>query len=358
MISGETVNYLIKVQNPTRISLYYWFEDYNRIEDLKIALPRGLMIVEGTEDYIPVEISSDIPGIHRLSLRIIFEDNYRLVRLYRDITLYIKIAPKTKIALLAAHRLISRLPREVVEQAPGRRPSSIILNPRVHVSRRGEYYGARQYVPGDDLSQIHWKKSLSKLTLISKERRQSYSPSIIILADTCSYDNRDYANILYTLVSTLISISLQDPLRIVSLAIYDVNQTYLLILEDYAARVLYRVVKNIEEGKISSTRVPRKTLDKNIASLLASIRNEKISSLYDYIIGSIKEKYMWRNVLALTERTFTHNVMIIHGDNIVSDAYTLVEYILLRKGFNVQKPPKIPPRILYERVLEEPIGVK
>ncbi len=356
MISGESVKYNIEVYNSINTPLYYRVEYYEKVEDLKIKC-LGDYVVKGNIDYVPLEIRSSTPGIYNVNLKIAFEDYYRLVRVYKDIVLQVRVAPKTKIALLAAHRLIGRLPREIIEQAPGRRPSNVVFNPRLYVSRRGEYYGARQYVPGDDLSQIHWKKSLSKLTLISKERRQSYSPSVIILVDTSSYDNKDYANIMYSLLSTLISLSLQDPLRLVSLAIYDINNIYVLIFEDYVARILYRVIKMIEEGDISTTFIPKKILDKNIATILASLHESKISILYNYLVSSIKDKYIWRIILNITEKTSSHNVILIHGESVVSDAYLLVEYMLVRKGYTIQRPPRIPPRILYEKVLEEPIGI-
>ncbi len=356
MISDEHIKYNIEIHNQTDIPLYYRVECNRTMEGLNIKCFSG-EIIRGKTSFIPIEIRGLIPGTYDIDLKIVFEDYYRLVRIYKDLVLHVSIAPKTKVALLAAHRLIGRLPREVIEQTSGKRPSNVVFNPRLYVSRRGEYYGARQYVPGDDLSQIHWKKSLSKLTLISKERKQSYSPSVIILVDTSSYDNKDYANIMYSLLSTLISFSLQDPLRLVSLAIYDVNNVYMYVLEEYVVKILYRTIKLIEKGSISTTFVPKKTLDKNIATILASLGENKISMLYNYLIGSIKDKYIWRIVLNVIENTSSHNIVLIHGESMVSDAYSLVEYLLVRKGYNIERPPRIPPRILYEKVLEEPIGI-
>lgn len=110
-------------------------------------------------------------------------------------------------------RAILRRFEEVLEEyAKG------MLHPRR--SRYGEYIGCRQYVSGDELRDIHWKKSVSRGMLIVKEFSlpaielvggEKFYAEPIVIADLYAPNAMELDKVVYTLLKTYLEIFRLSP---------------------------------------------------------------------------------------------------------------------------------------------------
>ncbi len=355
MLEGERVEKDILFSNKLIIPIHI-ITNVRNGNGVSIKIPR-IRVEPGETVRIPVIIDASETGIYDIYLDFFIEDIFHLTRLYKSVKATIKIMPKIKTALLAAHKLLARIPSEILEHADTKSIGEVELVPKILSSRRGEYYGARQYVPGDDLSQIHWKKSLSKGILISKEMKKTHSYSIAILVDLTSSSNRDFTEILYKTLTSLILISLKDPLRVVTLALYDMENIYLVVRNYSAAKALNSLTKIVEEGGIGTHRVYKKVLDKPMILPILSSNNEKLKALYEVLVDSIREKYVWKIIAEVLRGFEGRNIQIIHGQSSISDLYYYVKLLLRKKGYILEEPVEISPRSLYEKAVTEPIGL-
>ncbi len=356
ILEGETVRKDILFSNKSKILVHVLIKVKRIDSGINVRVPK-INVKPRETIRIPLIISASESGIHDIYLDFFIEDVFHLTRLYQTVKVTVKVMPKVKMALLAARKLLVRIPSEVLEHADVRSIGEVELVPKVLSSRRGEYYGARQYVPGDDLSQIHWKKSLSKGILISKEMKKIHSYSIALLVDLTSFSNRDFTDILYKALTSLILISLRDPLRIVTLALYDMENVYLVIKNNSAAKALNNLIKTIENGSIGTHRVYGKVLDKPIILSILSSDNVKLKILYDVLIDSIREKYAWKIITEVLKDFDGRNIQIIHGQGVVNDLYYYIKLLLRRKGYTLEEPVEIGPKLLYEKVIAEPVGL-
>ena len=81
--------------------------------------------------------------------------------------------------------------------------------------RRGEYFGVRYYVPGDDIRTIHWKKTLTRGELVVKEYSSGIGGggrgSVIVFADLIASNIVELDKLAYMLVSYFAYRSMIDP---------------------------------------------------------------------------------------------------------------------------------------------------
>jgi len=89
----------------------------------------------------------------------------------------------------------------------------IVVLPAIKRWRRGEYLGARYYIPGDDPRSIHWKKSLSKGDLVVKEYGGGGGGfgGIVVIADLTSANEFEFDKLSYTLLALLIRNAVRFP---------------------------------------------------------------------------------------------------------------------------------------------------
>lgn len=121
-------------------------------------------------------------------------------------------------------------------------------------SRLGEYVGARDYAPGDRLKDIHWKKSLSKHSLIVKEygisgdigsftSKSSVLEPIVIL-DLFATSNVELDHMMYSLLSTYLNIVKRNPVTKSYFVL--VSHNFILVIKGKSIDILYNLYKALE----------------------------------------------------------------------------------------------------------------
>ncbi|HDJ95089.1 MAG TPA: DUF58 domain-containing protein, partial [Acidilobales archaeon] len=231
--------------------------------------------------------------------------------------------------------------------------------------RRGEYYGVRTYVPGDEISTIHWKKSVSKQTLVVKDYKREPRKTLIILCDLTSTTFSELDDIVYTLLSTLIYETLRNPAQTVHVIIYDKNRTYLNIYKSSISMALSKTVKFLKETPLTILRESIKAkLEKPLTGVLKSkIMREiplvqiEISSLRDKVVENIGYRFLLK---VINVEQPPANITFIHGNVLEKHIYGLLEHNVKELGYSVVEPRKLKPKVLYEKAKIEPIalGVK
>ncbi|MCS7114522.1 MAG: DUF58 domain-containing protein [Nitrososphaerota archaeon] len=179
VITGETVTVKLEIANRGKERV-----DYLEIYD---TLPAGLRLTEGTNRLIVsleagerIEFSYEIlcskRGVYKIGpayLRTRDPLGFNFVEKMEPATAVLRVLPK--IEKLKA----SDLPFKQTAQWPG----------VIHSSQKGtgtEFYGLRDYLPGDDLRRIEWKASARMGKLITIENESERSTDIVIILDASS----------------------------------------------------------------------------------------------------------------------------------------------------------------------------
>lgn len=179
VLTGETVKVKLEVANKGKEKV-----DFLEIYD---ALPAELPLTEGTNYLIvsldageKVEFSYEIlcskRGIHKIGpihFRTRDPLGFNFNEYTEPTTAVLHVLPK--IEKLKA----SDLPFKQTAQWPG----------VIHSSQKGtgiEFYGLRNYLPGDDLRRIEWKASARMGRLITIENESERSTDIVIILDASS----------------------------------------------------------------------------------------------------------------------------------------------------------------------------
>ena len=122
-------------------------------------------------------------------------------------------------------------------------------------SRTGEYIGSRDYVAGDRLKDIHWKKSISKSSLIVKEfgvsgiwefpsKLRTLEPIVII--DLFATNPRELDRLVFKLLSIYLSIVRRSP--IIKSVLIIVTPNFLLAIKGKSVDILYNLYKSLEKS--------------------------------------------------------------------------------------------------------------
>ncbi|MCE4600956.1 MAG: DUF58 domain-containing protein [Desulfurococcales archaeon] len=127
------------------------------------------------------------------------------------------------------------------------------------VSRVGTYFGAREYTYGDSIKDIHWKKTLSKLRLVSKEYRGGFEGggggplgggNLLLITDLECTDNSELDSVLMRTLNILVNISSRNPETPFNLLI--LTKRYGIILRGASIAVLNLLYKTLREQPIGS----------------------------------------------------------------------------------------------------------
>ena len=361
VFKGDENNYEIIVSNRSKKSVNIYLEQPT-CENIKATLSRKFKVLSRGENLkISLKIYGKLIGESVLTLKIILTDNNFLAKKTIVLKPKVTVIPQYRLALKAAIILLSRL----VQLQRTVQLTEYAIKGLMGHARRGEYYGVRTYVPGDEISLIHWKKSVSKQSLIVKDYRKEPLGVLIVLCDLTSKTFSELDDIVYTLLSTLICETLRDPTQTAYLAIYDKEKTYLSVVGENISKALFKTVRCLQKTPLKTMKEAVKAhLDKPSLNIL---RNNAAKNIPLTIaeISSLKEKLLENNGYIFLNKIVSMvkppaNIMLIHGNVLEKHTYSLVEYNVKTIGYNIVEAEKLKPRILYEKAKKEPliVGVK
>lgn len=204
---------------------------FSHVEIIKLVSEVEVVLMEiGEELGVPSIIASGGGG----EVAEVLREYVRKVRIY-----------------LTARRFIERL-AEVLEELSSSAGGALSLRR----GRVGEYLGARYYSPGDSLRDIHWKKSLSKQSLIVKEFSTSgieealttEAPALepVIIVDLFAPNNLELDRIVFTLLTMYFSMVRRSPLIKSSLLL--ITGDLAILMRGKVVDILYRLYKALEKS--------------------------------------------------------------------------------------------------------------
>jgi len=359
VLRNDENTYELIVENNSRSKIKLHVKEVES-ENTNIALSKRTTTVDKNGKLtIKLKLLGKYVGKGTLKLKTIIADSTGIARRTVTLTSKVTVIPQYKLALRAALILLSRLAQI---QTPIPLVEHKAVTGRI---RRGEYYGVRTYVPGDEISTIHWKKSVSKQTLVVKDYKREPRRTLIILCDLTSTTFSELDDVVYTLLSTLIYETLRNPAQTVHVIIYDKNRTYLNIYKSSISMALSKTVKFLKETPLTILRESIKAkLEKPLTGVLKSKIMRKIplvqieiSSLRDKVVENIGYRFLSK---VINVEQPPANITFIHGNVLEKHIYGLLEHNVKELGYSVVEPRKIKPKVLYEKAKIEPIalGVK
>jgi len=221
-------------------------------------------------------------------------------------------------------------------------------------SRIGEYIGARDYAPGDAFKNIHWKKTISRGSIVIKEYSSSDAiprPSRasklqpIIIADLFAVSHIELDRILFTLLGVLAAALKKSPST--ELALIIVVGKKALSVKGRSIDILYHFYKALE-----------KSMPKIIYPYKASIKPADLRQI-DHMIKSKKKPKPHSVILAANKKFASKLVQILIQNNLTPPKpYTVVysgalsfRYNLLRRELEEIGYTFIQPKTLITRQL-------
>ncbi len=361
VFKGDENSYEVIVSNKSKNSVNIYLETPT-CENVKATLSRKFKVLsKGEQLKIGLKIYGKLIGESVLTLKIILTDNNLLAKKTIALKPKVIVIPQYKLALRAAIILLSRL----AQLQRTVKLTEYTVKGLTGRTRRGEYYGVRAYVPGDEISSIHWKKSVSKQTLVVKDYRRKPFGTLIVLCDLTSKTFNELDDLVYTLLSTLIYETLRDPMQTIYLAIYDKQRMHLNVVGENVSRALLKTVKYLQKTPLKtlkeaieahldkpSLEVLRSSIVKNIPLTVA-----EVSGLKDKLFEN--NGYVFLSKIAKVVKP-PANIVLIHGNVLEKHTYSLVEYNVKTIGYSIVEAKKPKPRILYEKAKKEPliVGVK
>ena len=204
---------------------------FSRAEILKLISEVEVVLIEISEELgVPSVAASGSGG----EVAEVLREYIRKVRVY-----------------LTARRFIERL-AEVLEELRGGESGAFSLRR----GRVGEYLGVRYYAPGDSLRDIHWKKSLSKQSLVVKEFSVSgieeslitEAPALepVIIVDLFAPNHLELDRIVFTLLTMYFSMIRRSPLIKTSLLL--IAGDLIVLMKGRVVDILYRLYRALEKS--------------------------------------------------------------------------------------------------------------
>jgi len=361
VFKGDENSYEVIIGNKSKNSVNVYLET-PICENVKATLSKKFKVLsKGEQLKIGLKIYGKLIGESVLTLKIILTDSNLLAKKTVALKPKVVVIPQYKLALRAAIILLSRLAQL---QRLAQLTEYAVKGLAGH-TRRGEYYGVRAYVPGDEISLIHWKKSVSKQTLVVKDYRREPFGTLIVLCDLTSKTFNELDDLVYTLLSTLIYETLREPMQTAYLAVYDKKKMHLNVVGENISRVLFKTVRYLQKTPLKTLKEAIEAhLDKPSLNILRSSILENLPLTIAEVNG-LKDKLSENNGYAFLNKIAKvvkppANIVLIHGNVLEKHTYSLVEYNVKTIGYSIVEAKKLKPRILYEKAKKEPliVGVK
>ncbi len=203
MVAGSEAELNIKLTVITKIGGLLFVE--SPYEWLKVS--PGKMSLKNSELVIRISLSPRLSGPSIIKLKGQATDRWGLIRVsfeMEPIRLY--VIPRARYAAWLAKKYLAG-------SKPGILPliSNIAaLKPTYGLRRGVEYYGNRQYQPGDSLKNIDWKHSLKYNELVSKEFTEFHGRSAIILVNLAIGNAEEADKLAYNIIVTAISLAQEN----------------------------------------------------------------------------------------------------------------------------------------------------
>jgi|Deesub1362B_J571_1020462.scaffolds.fasta_scaffold00023_84 hypothetical protein len=354
-ISEEESMYTIEFYNPLRhrvmIQISLETREYYRYS----IEPGSLYLEPDGAGEVAITLRPLKSGKYPVELHITLSDEYRFVMMKRDYIVELEVTPRLEVAIRAARQLIARL--SIMTEVLTGLSTSIYK-----VSRGGEYYGIRPYVPSDDIRSIYWKKSVEKQELVVKEYIESKKSKISVLVELESPTPDEMDRQLYEFISTLISVTLEDPSAEISIAAYNSQDVYVYpSLTTYAA--LLRALDLIKECRVRE--MDRPSLDPpNIGLLLRAMREESlVSEVAMMELVSLKSSFEASPAYKALKRLHLTSgeggqLIFIYPESRSIHIYSYLKFYAGILGYTVVEPEKLPPRKMYLEAKYRPIPMR
>lgn len=358
VFKGDENSYEVIIDNKSKTSVNVYLEK-PVCGNVKAYLSEKFKVLgKGEKLRISLRIYGKLIGENVLILKIILTDSNLLAKKTLALKPKVIVIPQYKLALRAAIILLSRL----TQFQKSAQLTAYTIKGFTRHTRRGEYYGVRAYTPGDEILLIHWKKSVSKQTLIVKDYRREHFGALIMLCDLTSKSFDELDSLVYTLLSTLICETLRNPMRTTYLTLYDKQKIYLNVIGENIGKVLLKIVRFMQK-------TPLKTLKETIEAHLDKPNlNILISSIVENIpltmaeVSSLKNRLFENNGYVFLSKIAKMasppaNIVLIYGNVLEKHTYSLLEYNARKIGYNVVEAEKLKPKMLYEKAKKEPLIV-
>ena len=161
------------------------------------------------------------------------------------------------------------------------------IHPRAQLKkRRGEYFGTRYYVPGDDIKMIHWKKSASKGELVVKEfvvggvsGGGGGAGGLVMFIDLIASSPEELDRLAYTSLATLVKKAVTGPEDEV-VTFFVLPNDRLEIIHGRAIDVLAAIVNMFKKRNIYT--------EFNYISMGKALSHEKLVKLMEMDISLVK----------------------------------------------------------------------
>ncbi len=211
-------------------------------------------------------------------------------------------------------------------------------------SMRGEYYGVREYIPGDNPRNIHWKKSLSKNELIVKEFSGGLSGTgglglVIVFADLVSSSTSEFDRLSYKLLSTILRYAALNPYGEMALFL-TLPDGFLEVLRGEARSILVELYRLFREELLFVD------LDyHSMSDFLSDSELEKLLARRNLVLDAIRYVHVrfYSNVLSLLGKLGLDSptyYTIIHGRP-TSFKYSLLRFFLNKLGYMYLEVPRV-----------------
>ncbi len=334
-----------------------------QIEELEVSGETilGISLIFSRLGYHRVHIDAEVWGPNRLSYRYsravinvnVIPSIGKLLRVLEKAIGTIALGGKTSTYLeygVLGARIGERYSEETIKRKYSiAKPAEIrvlMLYDRGFKVRtlRGEYYGVREYVPGDNPKNIHWKKSIAKGELVVKEFSGGLNSlnelgPIIIFADITVSNILEFDKVSYNIFSLILKYAALNPHGELVLLLTLPNGD-MIAISGGARDVLLELYKLFRE------RVMHVDLDYySMSNMLGREEIDTIMSTKNMVLDTIKyiNASFYSRVLSVLGRLgldMPTYYTIIHGKP-TSFKYSMLKYLLERNGYIYVKEPRI-----------------
>ena len=192
---------------------------------------------------------------------------------------------------------------------------------------KGDYKGCREYTPGDDIRDIHLKKSLEKGRLITKEYSSGSRSNISILVDISCFSLDSLDNTLYDLIIILLLTLLLGYNRI-SVIIYDDKMIYARYILMKPIELLGKIIEFIKEVSFKDKLIAM-ILDKPDIASMTLCRSEYAERHLRMLTIRFKSSILHRLLEDwISKRIDIDRIIILAYDSILKHLYALLNYYL------------------------------
>lgn len=265
VLARDTIEAAPLISSRARTPLWVILQEpfgWTKIAPLQFSL-------DGRDPQIGVRLTPPLAGPSTVRATAAAVDAWGLTVAYQEVDLVrLRVIPRARYAAWLARRYL--------EQARGGAlTAAVSAGDRAGGVRRGtEYYGARNYEPGDVLRDVFWKKTLKLSQLVVKDRRDEHGEAVIVVANLAATDPDEADTLAYNLLMSALTLA-QDgvPLAYAAYTAAGVVAATGPLAQRAAVRYALELIESIQVAPIPARvlHAPEVTrLRRNIARLVSS----------------------------------------------------------------------------------------